>query len=470
MIGAMPPFETAHSGTFHGESVAYRCIAAPATVPLGEHTAEVWSFSYLADCEDPADRPVVFCFNGGPGSASLWLHMGALGPRRVVMPDTELAGAGPHPVVDNDLCCLDIADLVFIDPPGTGWSKVAGEAKPADAWGVEADAKLFGEVIKDWLTRHRRWGSPRFLCGESYGTTRAVAVAHGLMGRLSGVAFNGIGLISAILDFHTARFEPGNLLPDVCWLPTYALTALYHGRVQPKPESREQFLDEVRRFAVLEYLPALAAGSRLAEDTQRRVLRQLSRFTGLSQAWLQRTRLRIEPGRFRKELLRDRGLVVGRFDGRYAGTDHDAAGELPDADPSSYAIESGFVGAVNDHLGRELNIDGQPPYVAFNREALTKWDWHGPRRDDVPRWPGYLNVAPKLGELLRQNPHLRVWIANGHYDMATPFHAVETTVAGNGVDTARVRMTYYDAGHMMYLNPPSLERMMADFREMIRPA
>ena len=474
----MPSFETNHTGVFNGATIAYRCLAAPATVPMkvgdAEHEAEIFSFSYLAetpgDSGDPASRPVLFCFNGGPGSASLWLHMGVMGPRRVLLPDAELAGAGPHPVIDNDRCPLDLADLVFIDPPGTGWSKVLGEAKPADAWGIDADARIIGEFIKSWLTRHKRWGSPRFMLGESYGTTRAVAVAHTLMGRLSGVAFNGIALVSAILDFHTARFEPGNVLPDVCWLPTYALTALHHGRVQPKPESREQFLDEIRRFAILEYLPALAAGSRLAEDTQRRVLRQLSRFTGLSQAWLLRARLRIEPGRFRKELLRERGQVVGRFDGRYLGTDHDAAGELPDADPSSYAIESGFVAAVNDVLGRELKCDDQPPYTAFNRDALTKWDWHGPKKDDQPRWPGYPNVAPRLGELLRQNPGLRVWIANGYYDMATPFYAVETTVAGNGVDTARVRMTYYDAGHMMYLHPPSFGRLMDDLREMIRPA
>ena len=461
--------ETTHTGVFHGVAISYRCVAEAATVAANEAEAEVFSFSYLADTEEPASRPVVFVFNGGPGSASLWLHLGAIGPRRVVMPDTELSGAGPHEVIDNERCVLDVADLVFIDPPGTGWSRALGESRNEQFWGIDSDARVVGEFIKGWLTRHKRWASPRFLLGESYGTTRAVAVAHTLMGRLSGVAFNGIGLVSAILDFHTARFEPGNHLPDVCWLPTYAMTALHHGRVQPRPENREQFLDEVRRFAVLEYLPALVAGSRLSEDDGRRLVRHLSRYTGLSQAWLLRTRLRIEPGRFRKELLREQGLVVGRFDGRYAGTDYDAAGELPDADPSSYAIESGFVGAVNDYLGRELRIEADRPYIAFNREALNKWDWHGPKKDDQPRWPGYPNVAPRLGELLRQNPHLRVWIANGLFDMATPFYAVETTVAGNGIDTSRVRMTYYDAGHMMYLNPPSFERMTADLREMIRP-
>ena len=462
----MTSFDTSHTGLFHGAEISYRCIAAPLTVGFGAHEAEVFSFSYVREGDD-AGRPVVFCFNGGPGSASLWLHMGALGPRRVVLPDAQAAGAGPHEVVDNTMCCLDVADLVFIDPPGTGYSRVLGETPPESAWGVEVDAEIVANFITLWLTRQRRWASPRYLCGESYGTTRAVAVAHKLASRLSGVAFNGIGLISSILDFHNARFEPGNVLPDVCWLPTYAMTALHHGRVTPKPDSRDAFLDDVRRFAILEYLPALVAGSRLAEDTGRRVLRELSRFTGLPQAWLQRSRLRIEPNRFRKELLRERGLVVGRFDGRYTGPDFDSVGEMPDADPSSYAMESGYVAAVNDHLTRELGIEGQKVYRAFNRDALTKWDWHGPKKDDVPRWPGYLNVAPKLGEVMRQNPGMRVWMANGYYDMATPFYASETTVAGNGIDTSRVRMTYYDAGHMMYLNPPSLEKMVADLRVLI---
>ncbi|MBV9812916.1 MAG: peptidase S10, partial [Acetobacteraceae bacterium] len=314
---------------------------------------------------------------------------------------------------------------------------------------------------------HRRWASPRFLCGESYGTTRAVSVAGKMAGGLAGVAFNGIALISMILDFHTARFERGNAVPDVCFLPTYAMTALHHGKIEPKPADRGAWLDDIRRFAQQTYLPALFAGNRLGDAEVAAIAEQLAGYTGLPAAWLRRTRLRIDAGRFRKELLRDSGRTVGRFDGRYTGIDYDAVGELPDADPSSYAIDSAYVTAMNDHLTRQLGVDWDRTYVPFNREIGTKWDWTGPKKEGAPRWPGYVNVAPMLGTLQRENPRLRVLVANGLYDMATPFFAAETTVAGNGIDASRVRMTYYEAGHMMYLHEPSFAALVQDLRGLI---
>ncbi len=470
---AEPParFETTHSGVFAGASIAYRAIAAELDVPdaEGKPRARVFSFTYLAEPANPA-RPVVFAFNGGPGSASLWLHMGVLGPRRVVCPsDGAPAGSGPYEVVDNELCPLERADIVFIDPPGTGYSRMAGTYKPEDGWGIEPDAEIVAGFIKAWLTAHKRWSSPRYLVGESYGTTRAVAVAGKLAGGLAGVAFNGIGLISAILDFHTARFQPGNPLPDASYLPTYTATALHHGLIQA-PDGRDQLLDEARRFALMEYLPALVAGSRLAPVETTRIAKRLAQLTGLSESWLARAHLRIDPGRYRKELLRAKGLTVGRFDSRYTGRDFDEVGEWPDSDPSAYGMDSAFVSTANDHLGRVLGIDWHRPYNIFNRKALEDWDWIGPKKEGVMRWPGYVNVAPTLGQLLRENPQLRVWIANGIYDLATPFHAVENTIAGNGVETARIRMTYYDAGHMMYLHAPSLTALSADLRDLVRPA
>jgi carboxypeptidase C (cathepsin A) len=466
---AAPPrrFETRHRGSFGGSEIAYRCVAGETHLPdaKGEPRASIFSFSYLADADD-ATRPVTFTFNGGPGSASLWLHMGALGPRRIVVPSDATPAPAPYAVIDNPLCPLDRTDLVFIDPPGTGYSRMLGAAKPEDAWGLDADADVVAEFIKAWLTAERRWASPRFLCGESYGTTRAVAVAGKLAGGLAGVGFNGLALISAILDSHTIRFERGNPLPDVCFLPTYAATALHYGLAEA-PDGRDAFLDEVRAFAVEEYLPALVAGSGLAASRRARVLRKLARVTGLNETWLERTRLRIDPARFRKELLREQGLTVGRFDTRYTGRDYDEAGEAPDSDASSYAIDSAYVTAMNDHLTRVLGIDWNKPYVAFNREVITKWDWFGPRKDDQPRWPGCVNVAPTLGRLLREQPGLRVLVANGIFDLATPFYAVETTIAGNGIDAARVKMTYYDAGHMMYLHELSLAALLADLRKLI---
>ena len=274
-------FESRHTGTFRNGLVAYRCIASETHIEdkEGLPRASIFSFSYFANDNEAIGRPVTFVFNGGPGSASLWLHMGAIGPRIIKVPsDAKPAGSGPYTVTSNPLCNLDLTDLVFIDPPGTGYSRMIGKAKQEDAWGLDVDAELIAEFIKTWLTRHQRWGSPRFLCGESYGTTRAVSVAGKLHGGLSGVAFNGIALISTILDFHTARFEKGNVAPDVCFLPTYAMTALFHGKISPIPPNRTSFLDDVRDFATLEYLPALFAGSRLDDETRRRVIDKLRVF------------------------------------------------------------------------------------------------------------------------------------------------------------------------------------------------
>lgn len=467
-----PPrrFETSHHGRFHGVELAYRCVAAetPIADAAGKPRASVFSFSYLAECDDPARRPVTFLFNGGPGSASLWLHMGVFGPRRIIVPgDARAAGVAPYRVEDNPLCSLDRSDLVFIDPPGTGFSRSADGVAPESAWGLEADAEIIAEFIKAWLTLHRRWASPRLLVGESYGTTRAVAVAGRLAGGLSGVGFNGLGLVSAILDFHTARFQPGNPLPDACFLPTYAATALYHGAVAEPAAGRDAWLAEVRDFATRDYLPALFAGSRLDAATEARVRARLAGYTGLPEAWLERTRLRIEPGRFRKELLRTRGLAIGRLDSRYTGADFDAAGEQPDGDPSGSAIDGAFVSAMLDHLTRTLAIDWDRPYTVFNRNALEKWDWHGSKEPQAAQWPGYVNVAPTLGRLLREQPALRVHIANGLYDIATPFFALETTIAGNGIDAARIVMSYHEAGHMMYLHEPSAAGLVAALRALL---
>jgi carboxypeptidase C (cathepsin A) len=270
-----PPrsFETRHEGVFNGRSVAYRCLAAETHLrdSQDQPRASVFSFSYLAEGDDPA-RPVTFMFNGGPGSASLWLHMGVMGPRRIVLPsDAAHPGGAPYRIEGNPACLLDATDIVFIDPPGTGYSRMLGKTEQKEAWGLDADAAIVADFIKTWLTAHRRWASPRYLCGESYGTTRAVAVAGKLSGGLTGVAFNGIGLISVIIDFHTARHQAGNPLPDVCFLPTYAATALHYGLINAPPATLGALLDEVRQFATAEYLPALFAGNRLDGVTRTRV-------------------------------------------------------------------------------------------------------------------------------------------------------------------------------------------------------
>jgi carboxypeptidase C (cathepsin A) len=463
-----PPkrFVTTHKGSFHGKKIAYSAIAAETHLKdgAGKPRASIFSVAYVKDGEaDPAKRPVTFLFNGGPGSASLWLHLGVFGPKRLIVPsDGKLAGAAPFPLVDNPHCALDLTDLVFIDPVGTGFSHPLGEAKGEEFWGLDIDAETTATFLKQWLTDNKRWASPVYLGGESYGTTRAVAVAGKLQGGLDNVTLNGLALISVIIDFHTARFEKGNPLPDACFLPTYTASALYHGKIKPKPKNRDAFLDEVRAFALDEYLPAMFKGSRLPAAQRKRVVQRLAGYTGLSEAWLERANLRIDPSRFRKELLRDEGQSIGRLDTRYRGDDYDDAGEYPDSDAAGYGIAGAYAAAMKDYLGRTLQVEMDRPYTVFSMDAIKAWDWHGPK--GKAGWPSYVNVAPELGRVQRENPALRVLMANGLYDLATPFFAVETTIAGNGIEAGRIKMTYYESGHMMYVHEPSLRQLVADFR------
>jgi len=467
-----PPktFKTKHNGTFHGKRIGYAAIAGETHLKdaASKPRASIFTTAYVKDGErDPTRRPVTFVFNGGPGSASLWLHLGVFGPKRVKVPsDGESAGTAPFPFIDNPLSPLDITDLVFIDPVGTGYSRAIGEAKNEEFWGLDADATMVADFIRQWLTDNKRWGSPLYIAGESYGTTRAVAVAGKLHGGLSNVALNGLALISVIVDFHTARFEKGNPLPDACFLPTCTASAIYHGALK-KPANRDRLLDEVRAFAIEEYLPAMLLGSRLGKARREQVKAKLARYTGLSPEWLERTNLRVEPTRFRKELLRDKGKTVGRLDTRYLGQDYDDAGEHPESDPAGHAIAGAYTAAINDYLTRTLAVEMDRPYNVFSMDAIKNWDWYGPKDKQQLRWPGYVNLAPELGRVQRENPALRVLMANGLYDLATPFFAVETTIAGNGIDASRIDMTYYEAGHMMYVHEPSLTQLVADFRRLV---
>ena len=468
-------FESRHSGSFGGRKVAYRAVASETYLrdEAGEPRASIFSTAYLAeDMKDPAERPVTFVFNGGPGSSSMWLHLGLFGPKRVVVPsDARSAGAPPFPVVDNEHAPLDLTDVVIVDPVGTGYSRPVGEGKIEDYWGVEQDARSIVDFVKVWLTENGRWNSPRFLAGESYGTTRAVAMAERMHGDFQGAGLNGLILISTVLDFHTVRFNPGNILPEVAYFPGFAATALYHGVVQA--EDREAFLQEARTFARTDYAAALLTG--LANDAQaaQGIAERMARFIGISPTVLVRSRLRVDPLRFRKELLRERGVTVGRLDARYVGYDPDEAGDAPEADSSSYAIDTAYVAATNHHFSRNLGIVMDRPYVGFNRDALLKWDWLGKPNLSAGFarvWPTSVNVTPGLSRVLREQPNFEVLIANGLYDLATPFFACELSLITNGVNRDRVRMTYYEAGHMMYVHDASLDALAADVRALIADA
>ena len=460
-------FAKSFTGRFNDERIAYTVTAGETFLKDddGEPTASIFTVAYTRDgVDDPATRPVSFVFNGGPGSASLWLHMGVFGPKRVVVPsDGNDAGAAPYTIEDNPLSILDVTDMVFIDPVGTGYSRPLGDAKGKDFWGLREDAESIAEFIRLYLTKNGRWNSPKYVAGESYGTTRAAQLVNELQRTFTGVALNGVILISAILDFHTAEFAMGNPLPYVSFLPTYAATAWYHDLVDNKPVRLEDFVTEARQFALNEYSVALLKGSRLTAAERENIVRKLARYTGLDETYIRQTELQIGAFRFMKQLLRDQGLTVGRFDSRYTGEDYDDAGEFFDNDASAYGIDAAYVAAVNDYLTRTLEVDFEQRYKILDSEPGRNWNWSTRERG----WPSYVNVAPHLGRGMRENKDLRAFIANGYYDLATPFFATENSVAANGIDPDRVVMAYYEAGHMMYTHAPSLEKLASDVRAFI---
>ena len=454
---------TLHSGTFGGQRMRYSATIGETIVKNKDGVAEaaVVTTAYVREPRDP-DRPVTFLFNGGPGSGSVWLQMGAFGPKRVAIPsDARDDGAPPYPIVDNPDSLLDVTDIVFIDPPGTGFSHLIGKADPKDYYGVTQDAKLVAEVIRRWIGDNGRWNSPKFLGGESYGTTRSAAVANQLMNTTyNDVALNGIILISTVLDFAAGADTPGNELSYVTTLPSMAAAAHFHGKTEAP--SVEQLVDEARSWAIGPYAAFLLKGQKASAEERASIRRQLARFTGLSEAYLESADLRVTSGRFYKQLLRDRGLTIGRLDARYTGKDFDSAGENVDNDPSFYGIDAGFTAAVNAWARGPLGFRTDREYQSIGR--LGDWDWRIGGRDEN----AYLNVAPYLGQALRENSGLKILVAQGYYDFATPFFAAEYALTRTGIPQDRIRYTYYQSGHMMYVRDPDRMQLSADVRAFIR--
>jgi carboxypeptidase C (cathepsin A) len=457
---------TRHSGRFGGQKIDYVATTGETYLPAkdGKPGAAIFATSYVKAGKPDPRRPVTFLFNGGPGSGSVWLHMGAFGPKRVVVPsDAKDDAAPPYPIVDNPMSLLDVTDLVFIDPVGTGFSKALGKTEAKDYWGVTADAKSVAQFIRIWLRDNGRWNAPKYLGGESYGTTRSAAVVRELEGSYNDVALNGVLLISTILDFGVQAEVPGNEMSYVVNLPTMAATAWYHNHLADRPATLEPFLDEARAFASGDYAAALLKGNRLQGAERAAIRARLARFTGLSEAFLDRADLRVTPGRFYKELLRDRGLTVGRLDSRYTGTDFDAAGEEPDNDPSFYGIDAAYTAAINNYLRTDLKLKMDRDYVTIG--GVGDWDWKlGDGRDGN----FYFNVAPYLGRAMRENSALRVFVGQGYYDFATPFFGAEYALSRTGIPADRVQFRYYDAGHMMYVRDEDLTKLSNDIRAFIR--
>ena len=455
---------TQHSGVFGGQKVRYNATIAETIIKADDGTqkAAIVTTSYVREPRDPS-RPVTFLFNGCPGSGSVWLQMGAFGPKRVAIPsDARDDGAPPYPLVDNPDSLLDVTDLVFIDPPGTGFSYLIGKTDPKEFYGVTADAKAVAQVIRRWLNDNGRWSSPKFLGGESYGTTRSAAVVNELEGSTyNDVGLNGVILISTVLDFAAGADTPGNELSYITNLPSMAATALYHGKATAP--STEQFVEEARQFAIGPYASALLKGQKLAPEERAAIRARLSQFTGLSEAYLERADLRVTPDRFYKELLRDRGLTVGRLDSRYTGRDYDSAGESPDNDPSFYGIDAGYTSAINSWARGSLGYVTDREYQSIGGIGRD-WDWRIGGRDAN----AYLNVTPYLGRALRENAGMRIFVGQGYYDFATPFFAAEYALSRTGIPQDRIEYRYYGAGHMMYVRDEDRAQLSSDIRQFIR--
>lgn len=440
-------------------AVVYTAVAATLVLKDddGKAKASVFTVSYLKQTDDVSRRPVTFCFNGGPGSSSVWLHLGALGPRKVVFGDEGETPPPPGRLEDNAHSWLDLTDLVFIDPVSTGYSRAAEGQDPKQFHGVEEDVRWMGELIRLWVTRSGRWSSPKFLAGESYGTTRAAALANHLQS-VHGMNLTGVVLVSAVLDFQTIRFDEGNDLPYVLFLPSYAAAAFFHRKLEPVlQQDLERTLKEVEVFAEGTYRSALAAGDALPPTERGAVAQALARYTGLSVDFVQRARLRVGMGQFAKELLRAEGKTIGRFDARYTGVDPDDVGATPGYDPSYSAVQGPFTAAVNDYVRRELRFEEDRVYEVLTGR-VHPWSWR-------PGTNRYVNVASDLRDAMARNPYLHVLFCGGVYDLATPYHAMDFTIAHLGLGPearARVQRATYAAGHMMYVRKADLQKLKAD--------
>lgn len=470
------PIATHHELAMGGKTMKYTATAGTLVIrdeddkPYGS----IFYVAYTLDGSDGATRPLSFLYNGGPGSASLWLHMGSFSPVRIVTDSPNPTSGPPFKLVPNEYSLLDKSDLVFVDAPLTGYSRAVGKATAKDFTGVDQDLRAFDRFIIRYLTVNQRWNSPKFLIGESYGTTRSAALAD-MLGN-DGVQLNGVVLISSILNYNIRA--GGYDTVYVSNLPSYAAAAWYFNKVPNKPADLAAWVDQARAFASGPYAQALFAGHNLPAAQLDMVAKEVSRLTGLTVDYVKEANLRISPTRFRKEVLREDRRTLGRYDMRFEGVDVDAAGEAPSYDPSDSGISGAFVAALHDYLERELKYDSTDAYrpTAYGLTGTT-WDWkHKPTSGGGGPGGGEQAqpyVAADLASAIRKNPHLKVFSANGYFDLATPFFATEYDLAHMDLDPAlrgNVQFGYYPSGHMIYLNVESLRKLRDDLAEFIAKA
>ncbi len=450
---------TDHTMRLGAQTIPYKATAGFTLLKneKGEATALMYAVAYTrSDVREPGQRPVSFLYNGGPGSASMWLHMGAFGPRRVSTVDGEFTPPAPYKLVDNTESLLDKTDLVFIDAIGTGYSHAVCKAQNKDFYGIDEDIDAFGQFIDTYISRNDRWNSPKFLIGESYGTFRSAALGNYLQNHYS-IQLNGIVLISSVLDLSTISFNPGDDRPYVFYLPSYAAVAWYHKVLKDRPADLPTFIEEARQYAAGDYASALYKGAVLNADEKAAVAKKLSYFTGLSEDYLMKANLRVNLGQFRAELQRSAGLTTGRIDARFSGYTYDLLEEFAQGDPEGPAVGGAYTALINAYNHDELKFGKDRVYHNTAGDAIADWKWT--RRPQPGRFrfgfPGAPNVEGDLAEALINNPQLLVQVENGYYDLATPFTATENTMGHLGLPEnlqKNVTLDYYTAGHMMYLH------------------
>ncbi len=473
-----PPKEessvTDHVAHINGQAIPYKATAA--TIMLkndkDEPTALIYYTAYTrSDVKDLSQRPVAFLYNGGPGSSSLWIHMGSFSPKRVQITDAEASPPAPYKLNDNPYCLLDKTDLVFIDPVGTGFSHAVGKSQDKDFWGVDEDVKSLAQMINTYVSRTDRWNSPKFLIGESYGTFRSAALSNYLQSS-DGMYFNGIVLISSVLDLGTISFNPGEDMPYVFYLPSYAATAWYHKTLKDRPANMLPFVEEARTFALTEYAAALNKGSKLTAAEKADMAKKLAHYTGLSEDYILKGDLRISLPQFMKELQRSRGLTTGRLDARFSGFSYDLLGEYAEFDPQDTSISGPFTAVFNNYVRTELKFGQDKVYHSESGPANQQWNWKHNAGDNFG-FPGSPNVEGDLIQAMLTNPHLKVEIENGYYDLATPFFATEFTVDHLGLPEKlqkNIDLQYYDAGHMMYVREDDLAKLKTNVANFIDSA
>jgi carboxypeptidase C (cathepsin A) len=457
--------QTSHSVRLDGRDTKYTATAGTLPIRLddGKVAARMFFVAYTKDGEDAKTRPVSFLYNGGPGAATIWLHMGSFAPLHVQMAAEGFQPAPPYKLVDNENSLIDTTDLVFVDAISTGFSRTVAGVSSTEFHGVTGDLRAFGEFINEYLRSYNRWPSPKYLIGESYGTIRSAGLGQEIQTR-HGIELNGIVLVSSLLTYQNIIEGPQNDLPLAAFIETYAATAWYHKKLPPDLQGQDpkKVVDEARAFAFGEYASALIKGNSAPAAERRAVAQKLARFTGLSVDFIERANLRVNPGRFRKELLRDKRLTVGRLDSRFTSVDVDAAGEQQEFDPSNTALQGAYTALFEDYVRNDLKWETDLHYPTSGN--VRPWSWNQFENR-------YMDMTEPLRQTMAKNPFLKVFVAAGYYDMATPMGGAEHNFWHLGYDSAftdRVSFGYYEAGHMIYIRPSAHKALKNDIAKFIR--